>query len=261
MKKILLCAMVVLGFMACNNGVELPANDKKAMDVVTAGAIDMLGAEQANVQKAFTDAGYLQVTEGQNKISKRIAAKAPKKVLAKEEAHSVDETYIYGLPENYEQMSDEERMAYLNQLLADGKSYIEAEVSYADGKLTTVVTTYATGKRPKVNTVYTAKSSAMYSKLPSQKEMKEWMGEIAEDTTTYTDHAAFVAKVAAADSIVAYEMATGFTEYSETRMSGFYYISQWGNPGAATEEAMRKEGYTPYVYGAFQIFAFDESAN
>lgn len=261
MKKILLCAMVVLGFMACNNGVELPENDKKAMDAVTTGAIDMLGAEQANVQKAFTDAGYLQVTEGQNKISKRIAAKAPKKVLAKEEAHSVDETYIYGLPENYAQMSDEERMAYLNQLLANGKSYIEAEVSYADGKLTTMVATYATGKRAKVNTVYTAKSSAMYSKLPRQKEMKEWMGEIAEDTTTYTDHAAFVAKVAAADSIVAYEMASGFTEYSETRMSGFYYINQWGNPDAATEEAMRKEGYTPYVYGAFQIFAIDESDN
>ena len=251
MKKILLMAMVACAFMACNgNGADVPQQDKKAFDVATTGSIDLIGAEKAKVQKAYTDAGFILVSEANAKLPQRLALKAPK-VLR--EVQGDVEVYAYGMPENYEKMSDDQATAYMNKLFADGKSCITAELTFNDGVLAATMTMYMTGKRAKVNTIYTAKSDALYGKLPSDVKMRYWEGYIEGDSTEYADHSAFVAKVAAANEIQAGEYGIGIS-ISGASMSGFAYECGWYNPNAEQEAEMAKKGITtPFVQGVFAI--------
>jgi hypothetical protein len=153
--------------------------------------------------------------------------------------------YAYGIPENYNTMTEAQAMAWLNNALADGKSLMLVYTMFIDDELIVMQSVFVIKKSSEANQTFTAISEDMYKQLPSGQQNYYWMGKIENNSvkdseTEYTDHSAFVSAVAKAEGISA-------EEYGVAVFNGWAYSNTWANPTKYEEEEMIKGGLSVAV--------------
>lgn len=253
MKKILLVAMVAFAFMACNEGASVPSSDKKAVKTVTAEAPALLGETAATVDKKLQAAGYSKADGALALTAKRaIQARAPKKLPA----GLVEVLYIYNLPTDYQQMSEAEANAYITNLLDKGECLAMVVAMYVDDTLVILSTSVIAPIKEDINLLYTSNSDGLFKKLPAIDNMYTyWSGYNSSGDKEYTDHAQFVADIAAVKAVEAEEYgATVKIKNMETgEGEGFGYSCFWNNPTEEEQAEMRREEGFVSAMGGFSV--------
>ena len=262
MKKFLFVAALAVAFMACENKNEMPKQEQKALKAATVEVVDMIGeAKPADVQKTLLDAGFTKI-EAQLAMPAKCAAQAKKQMKKAVKEEGTEEIYVYGLPENFYSMSEEEQAAYMKKQLESGDGFIQVTVTYQSDVLYASATVLMTGLREKINVTYANESDALYAALPKPMtaEMGFWQGvtygpDTEEEGTQYEKHADYVAAVAAAKGIQAEEMGYSVTAATTSSYAGKAYMAFWMNPGDDEEaqQDMVEEMGAACAYGYFVV--------
>lgn len=264
MKKILLMAVAALMFVACNENGPSSA-DKKSANVVSSEAIALIGQDLAQVDKALTAAGYV-------KVNAELEKAAPARVRAMASmAASSSVLYVYGLPANINEMSEDEYDACMTKAIQDGETIAMAYVVLEDGKLVGMQTTMYLKLKSGVNKLYTDVSDKLYAQIPAEAipetplteapskfPFAMWVGAVSieaareedEDVLETTDHAEFVAKIAANTSLEAGEYAYLYTNQDG---DGWMYQTNWLNPTEEEQKEMQEEIGATIAYGWFIV--------
>ena len=260
MKKLLVLAMVAFAFLACNEGASVPSKDKKAAKAVTSQAFDLLGSDAATVDKALTDAGYVELKESN---MNGVVARALKKVRKGIKAESSAEVmYIYNLPQDYEKMTEEESTEYVKGLMDKGKCMYVVVVRYSNNKMNMLSTRVIAPLKDNINLLFTEVSDEEYKKMPEGisvegKKMQHWVAYTfsGDEEKEFTDHAEFVAAVAKAKTIGVEEEAYSVTKVNLTsgEPEGIAYYNVWSNPDEEEQESMLKENGFVAAIGAFSV--------
>lgn len=257
MKKFLLMAMVAVAFMACNeNGASVPSSDKKAVKAVTTDAVSMVGQEPAKVEKFLTSAGFTKVeaTDGIAKVSARYV-RAPKAKAAEE----VSVQYVYNLPTDYQSMDEAAGAQYVQNLLDKGECLVMVITIYKDNKLMVVSTNVFAPLKDNINLLYTQNSDGLFAQLPAPNGTTSfWQGGIRQGEKSYTDHAEYVAAIAAAKAISAEEQGYAIKNLDPAKMTaeGFGFYCLWENPDEAERAAMLKEDGIVGAMGSFSVMDY-----
>ena len=260
MKKLLVLAMVAFAFLACNEGASVPSKDKKAAKAVTSQAFDLLGSDAATVDKALTDAGYVELKESN---MNGVVARALKKVRKGIKAESSAEVmYIYNLPQDYEKMTEEESTEYVKGLMDKGKCMYVVVVRYSNNKMNMLSTRVIAPLKDNINLLFTEVSDEEYKKMPEGisvegKKMQHWAGYTfsGDEDKEFTDHAELVAAVAKAKAIEVEEEAYSVTKVNLTSgdPEGIAYYNSWTNPDEEEQESMLKENGFVAAVGSFTV--------
>ena len=260
MKKLLVLAMVAFAFLACNEGASVPSKDKKAAKAVTSQAFDLLGSDAATVDKALTDAGYVELKESN---MNGVVARALKKVRKDIKAESSAQVYIYNLPQDYEKMTEEESTEYVKGLMDKGECLYVVTVRYSNDKMAMLSTkVIAPLKDNNINLLFTEVSDEEYKKMPEGisvegKTMQQWADYTfsGDEDKEFTDHAEFVAAVAKAKVIEANEEAYSVTKVNleSGEPEGIAYYNSWINPDEEEQESMLKENGFVAAVGSFTV--------
>ena len=259
MKKLLVLAMVAFAFLACNEGASVPSKDKKAAKAVTSQAFDLLGSDAATVDKALTDAGYVELKESN---MNGVVARALKKVRKDIKAESSAQVYIYNLPQDYEKMTEEESTEYVKGLMDKGESLYVVMVRYSNDKMAMLSTRVLAPLKDNINLLFTEVSDEEYKKMPEGisvegKKMQHWAGYTfsGDEDKEFTDHAELVAAVAKAKAIEVEEEAYSVTKVNLTSgdPEGIAYYNSWTNPDEEEQESMLKENGFVAAVGSFTV--------
>ena len=260
MKKLLVLAMVAFAFLACDQGAPVPSKDKKAAKAVTSQAFDLLGSDAATVDKALTDAGYVELKESS---MNSVVARALKKVRKGIKAESSEQVmYVYNLPQDHEQMTEEEGVAYVKGLLDKGECIYVVVVMYYNNKMTLLSTQVIAPLKDNINLLFTEVSDEEYKKMPegisvAGEKMQQWVGStvIGDEEKEFTDHAELVAAVAKAKTIHVEEEAYSVTNVnlSSGAPEGIYYFNTWNNPTEEEQESdLEMNGFVSAI-GSFTV--------
>lgn len=261
MKKLFFIVAMAVAFMACENKAEMPKQEQKAMKAATVEVVDMIGtAKPADVQKTLLDAGFTKM-EAEATVPAKFVKKAKAQMKKGVKEEGVEEYYVYGLPDNFYSMTEEEQYNYMKKHIEEGDGYIEVTVSFQNDVLYASATMLITGLRDKINVSYSEESDALYAALPKPivPSAMEWQGVTYgpddDEGTEYTDHAKFVAAVAAAKGIHAEETGYSLTAVSATASAGKAYMAMWMNPGddAEAQEDMIDDLGMVCAYGYFLV--------
>ncbi len=260
MKKLLVLAMVAFAFLACNEGASVPSKDKKAAKAVTSQAFDLLGSDAATVDKALTDAGYVELKESN---MNGVVARALKKVHKGIKAESSEQVmYIYNLPQDYEKMTEEESTEYVKGLMDKGECMYVVVVRYSNDKMAMLSTRVLAPLKDNINLLFTEVSDEEYKKMPEGisvegKKMQHWAGYTfsGDEDKEFTDHAELVAAVAKAKAIEVEEEAYSVTKVNLTSgdPEGIAYYNSWTNPDEEEQESMLKENGFVAAVGSFTV--------
>ena len=259
MKKLLVLAMVAFAFLACNEGASVPSKDKKAAKAVTSQAFDLLGSDAATVDKALTDAGYVELKESN---MNGVVARALKKVRKDIKAESSAQVYIYNLPQDYEKMTEEESTEYVKGLMDKGECLYVVMVRYSNDKMAMLSTRVLAPLKDNINLLFTEVSDEEYKKMPEGisvegKKMQHWAGYTfsGDEDKEFTDHAELVAAVAKAKAIEVEEEAYSVTKVNLTSgdPEGIAYYNSWTNPDEEEQESMLKDNGFVAAVGSFTV--------
>ena len=260
MKKLLVLAMVAFAFLACNEGASVPSKDKKAAKAVTSQAFDLLGSDAATVDKALTDAGYVELKESNmNGVVARALKKVRKGIKAESSAQVM---YIYNLPQDYEKMTEEESTEYVKGLMDKGECMYVVVVRYSNDKMAILSTQVIAPLKDNINLLFTEVSDEEYKKMPEGisvegKKMQHWAGYTfsGDEDKEFTDHAELVAAVAKAKAIEVEEEAYSVTKVNLTSgdPEGIAYYNSWTNPDEEEQESMLKENGFVAAVGSFTV--------
>lgn len=251
--KNLLIAMVAFAFMACNeNGASKPANDREAIQTVVAQSSSLIGQSPEKIDKAMQKAGFTKVEDSSAKVAKHAQQ------LKDEEIEPVEVTYIYNMPANYNEMTDDE---YIKGLLQKGECYVAVFAIYIDDKLGVLTTFCRTSIEPDINLLYTVNSDELFKQLPKPSvndslTIVEWQGSIDYSDNKYDDHAQYVAALAAAGDCVAIETgaAVKVLDLLTSEGEGYGYFCYWDNPNEKKQaDQQKRDGYTS-VAGQFSVY-------
>ena len=260
MKKLLVLAMVAFAFLACDQGAPVPSKDTKAAKAVISQAFDLLGSDAATVDKALTDAGYVEVKESN---MNGVVARALKKVRKGIKAESSEQVmYVYNLPQDYAKMTKEESIAYVKGLLDKGECMCAVVVRYSNNKMTLLSTEVIAPLKDDINLLFTEVSDEEYKKMPegisvAGEKMQQWVGStvIGDEEKEFTDHAELVAAVAKAKTIHVEEEAYSVTNVnlSSDEPEGVAYFNRWINPDEEEQESMLEENGFVWAIGSFSV--------
>ena len=251
MKKILFMLMTAAIVMACNENGAVPAKDKKAVNVVTVEAVNLIGADIATTDKKLTAAGYVK-EERAVLAQKQINARFNESAVNAEENNVY---YVYNIPANHGDLAEAEGKNLLNSLLNEGKVIVFATVSYADDKVKTIGSYFYVSNSANANLLYTDISDKLYAKLPSKEKTTKlaWQAYtyMEEGSKEYDNHAEFTKAILAASQGVqanesAYAVLSGET-------IGFCYENSFSAPSPYGIKEMENAGYVPYAYANFYI--------
>ena len=259
MKKLLVLAMVAFAFLACNEGASVPSKDKKAAKAVTSQAFDLLGSDAATVDKALTDAGYVELKESN---MNGVVARALKKVRKDIKAESSAQVYIYNLPQDYEKMTEEESTEYVKGLMDKGECLYVVMVRYSNDKMAMLSTRVLAPLKDNINLLFTEVSDEEYKKMPEGisvegQKMQHWVAYTfsGDEDKEFTDHAELVAAVAKAKAIEVEEEAYSVTKVNLTSgdPEGIAYYNSWTNPDEEEQESMLKDNGFVAAVGSFTV--------
>ena len=146
MKKVLFIAALAVAFMACENKEEMPKGEQKALKTVTEDVVSMIGtADEATVDKKLVAAGFTKVDVDEAALMPRKAQPKMRKAIKAEEPVVV--AYVYGLPADYEKMTEEELEKYMKDQMNKGDGYIAVSVTYQNDVLFGTTTSLVTALR------------------------------------------------------------------------------------------------------------------
>ena len=247
MKKILLMAMVAFAFMACNgNGADAPSKDQKAIDAATVQAPSLIGQAPEAVDKALVKAGFTQADVEFAKVAKRhLPARAPQMQNAEE---PVEVVYLYNITEDIMENEDQSKsIAYVNSVLAKGDCIVIAMAMYLEDKLAGIACDVMVPMKDSCSLIYTTVSDGLFKQMPKIDNVyATWQGQVGKEM--YTDHAAFVAALAAAKAVEANEMGS----YME---KGYCYVGHWGYPDEA--EIAARQAKNEGIFAECSMFVID----
>lgn len=256
MKKIFLLALAAVGLMACNgNGASTNNADKKMLEKAGADLIGLFQADQTEVESAFKNAGFVVCGSTENNAPKHQmpAESGTKSVL-----------YVYNKPEGtwtgMEGIASEAQQRAFNEIIKAGKCYVEAKVTYVNGKFQEITGQMAVSDEiSDVNMIYLAFSNALYEKLPATENIKNWSATIkanGEDTGgkkyDYSQRAAFESAVAAAEHPFVEELANNVSQMATGAYRTLQYNTMWVNTMSADPEdaaEYRAMGFCTYARG------------
>lgn len=246
MKKMLLMAAVAVMLMACNgNGASLPSKDKKAVEKVALEALAQIGQPAATVDKALTDAGFVKA-EAPAAAPKKMKAAIQNKFKAPAD-ESVEVYYVYNIDAADMELEGDAAAAKFNSILKKGKAIIVAYVVYYNDKVVMIGSETMVAAKSGQYKLYTDVSDAWYAKIPADAMYKQWEGGTTKKD--YTDHAEFVADIAAAtEGIEADEVGYAITKMDMTTgaMEGFVYDGMWVDPDEEVKKQEAQNGFDPY---------------
>jgi len=279
MKKVLFLAMMALALVACeeksNGGGGGGSSDggsssggnsatSAALAAATADIVTQIGSDEATVEKNLLAAGYTKM-KGQFSAPARMM---PKKALkAQAESDEVMIEFAYNVPENYNEMTEEEGMAWLNKTLKSNTQIIFLELTFVDDMLRASSSNFITGIHSGISKLYTSTSDELYKELSSEAK-QNWHGIIVDaeamnnesfeeegSMKQFTDHAEFVAAINAGKELVAEETAQNITSMTEEEIVGFFYAAGWVYPDENMQKEMMEESglEVPYAYGSFNV--------
>lgn len=269
MKKILIVAIVAIGIMACEkNGPSTPEKEKEVFKSVTVDAIALIGQDQAAIEKRLADAGFCKVTDTEyyNMItfepeySARLST--GKQMNMQEDADISEAVYYYGIPDKFFQQDKKDIVAYLDKLLADGKSFSVARVIYKDGKMLKIYGGFCPVLNEKPYQLYSETSSELFKCLPSAESNRFWKGWIGTEHSgnpqyvieDYKEHTKYL-EVIASDAAIVNAAEHGYS-ISEDSANGenFFYQLLWQNTTEDMKAEMRKSGFSHYyMYHSFAV--------
>ena len=245
MKKILLFALAAVTLMACNGngGSSAPSKDKKAYATVTSNAKSLFGKSVADVTNVLEDNGYIKA-KGELGKARRL-----NKPAIKAEAEPVEVYFIYGVPENYNEMTPEEGAQWEKDHLKQGGGYIIAIAVFVDGKCVAFYTTSMYGISTDIASIYFTTSDDLYEQLPEKDKALslEYQGVIAKeehdsDPALYTEHAKYVTdvkkKIDEGAGLYTYEMAVAIISQD---LDGSFYTNILALPTEAEKAEMEKQ--------------------
>lgn len=247
MKKFLFVAALAIAFVACNqNEAGTPNGDKKAIAAASVDAAALVGQAPAAVDKALKAAGYtkLEVPAEEAKLPK-FAGKFKAPQFKAEDENATYEYYGYGVPGT---VMDDATEAKLYEQVKNGKSIVVVMVMYVEDKMYMIETSYMTGLAKDVNLIYTETSDKLYKLIPENAAQTMWQGYIGE--TAYKAQTEYVAAIAAAEAVEAYETGAALLTMDPT---GFVYVGMWVNPDEETQAEMQKTYGVAYVLGQFMV--------
>ncbi len=192
--------MAAFAFVACNqNDPDAPnRKDQKAVSVVVP-AFDWIRADLATVDKKLTALGYVKA-ESEAKVPAKMNV-----MRSKKEEEEPTALYLYGLPENFNKMSEEEVNRTMVEALGSGKTVIQIKV-FADrnNKLISMEEQAYFGQ-PKPHDLFVNISNQLYAKIPAgtlasdNYPYSEWEGLFSDDPDKeplpVKDHAELIEKM------------------------------------------------------------------
>ena len=212
------------------------------------------------MDKALTDAGYVELKESS---MNSVVARALKKVRKGIKAESSEQgMYVYKLPQDHEQMTEEEGVAYIKGLLDKGECMYVVVVMYYNNKMTLLSTQVIAPLKDNINLLFTEVSDEEYKKMPegisvAGEKMQQLVGStvIGYKEKEYTDHAELVAAVAKAKTIHVEEHASSVTNVnlSSDEPEGIVYFNTWINPDEEEQESMLEENGFVWAIGSFSV--------
>ena len=192
-----------------------------------------------------------------------VVARALKKVRKGIKAESSEQVmYVYNLPQDHEQMTEEEGVAYIKGLLDKGECMYVVVVMYYNNKMTLLSTQVIAPLKDNINLLFTEVSDEEYKKMPegisvAGEKMQQWVGStvIGYEEKEYTDHAELVAAVAKAKTIHVEEEAYSVTNVnlSSDEPEGVAYFNRWINPDEEEQESMLEENGFVWAIGSFSV--------
>ncbi len=265
MKKYFFLAMAAVLCVACNqNEASVPAKDKAAVKTTTAEAAKLLNQPSADVDKRLVAAGYVKIENSvADAVAERTAAPARKASNPFEEefTDAVIETYLYNLPEQYTAFMDfkeedtpkldEDTKKYVEETLGGNSCIVLVVTFYVDDALVALSTNVVAPIANNINTLFTQCSDGLYSQLNGTS--KVWEATVGDEK--FSDHAAFTAKVAAAQAVYAQENAYSYTvDLGQLEANGFAYYNMWTNP---TDEQIAQQQEESGLNVAFAMGSFN----
>ena len=260
MKKFFIMAIAALAMIACNsNDPNGPSSkEQKAMKLAASGAVDMLGKDQASVEKQLTAAGFVKMDDAVKLPMKR----QPLRKVKGQKAEGASVTYIY--PAEAVEMGEDA----MPKFMTDGNTVVGATVMYnEDGKMVAIETiSYVGAAQPKSSFINL--SNALYDKIPSGSignqtsfPMAMWKGYFSDnmevEPVEVEDHATLIAKVKAADMVISEEGAQVVKSYSEEAIDGFVYSAAFVVPDEEAKAEMVKEVGFAYAYAMTYVADMD----
>lgn len=231
----------------------MSGKDKTAVNVATSTTAKMIGDSRTKVEKAITNAGFVEINPGSDILG--LPARAPKKAPAVKKDGTVTLTYVYGV-------SDGATEKEMIQALKDGQCVILLEAMFHGSIFTGSSVMFIVGKTPTVNSTFIYTSNQLFSALPGGM-MSNWEGKTADSAAEidaggieHENHASFVAKINASQEIAAVEGGSGITnmDYTTGEYEGFGYYLAWINP---SEEEFYESDFsyigTPVAVGEYFV--------
>lgn len=272
MKKILIVAMVAVGFIACEkNWPNTPEKEKEVFMTVTVNAIALIGQDQVAIENKLSDAGFVKVTDTgyYNMITFEpvypadLPANAQIRHETQEDKNISQVVYYCGIPDKFFQQDKKNIVAYLDKLLADGKSFSIARVSYKDGKLFKIQGNFCPVLTEKPYQIYSETSAELFKRLPlgeSNRFWKGWIGTLHPESPQYTideynDHAHYIDVIVSDPSVMnAAEYGYTASETDSESSDAFFYQILWQNTTEDMKAEMRKSGFSHYyMYHSFAV--------
>ena len=250
MKKLMYLAMAAVLLMACdpNGRVDVPGNDKKALNQSAAKALTMIGGSATQVDKDLLNLGFTKTI-----LMEGAPARFNQPAMAQTTPEPPLEGMVYYLlnvPSKFLVTRGEERRDVISEIVDSKHAGIVIAALYGDNKLQQFNgSVFANADIKGVNNLYVGLSNAMYAGLPSKAERLSWSGFIGQSGETRYEQRADFEKALA--SFEAGEASEGSIFLDESKK--VYYSIAWYAPDSEERKSIEKEGVLPFCEGIFSV--------
>lgn len=256
MKKLMYLAMAAVLLMACdpNGRVDVPGNDKKALNQSAAKALTMIGGSATQVDKDLLNLGFTKtiLMEG-----------APVRFNQPAMAQTTPEPplegrvyYLLNVPSRWLVMSsDDEMHALINELVESKRVGIIIQVEYYDGKLNSASCQVMVNADVKgVNNLFAGASRSLYGGMPKDAKINRYEAYVQneqseEKEASFNKREDFDAALASLEIGYARENCR-----FEADGKGAFYTISWSVLDSETRKEYENKGVLPFCAGSFSIF-------
>ena len=252
MKKLMYLAMAAVLLMACdpNGRVDVPGNDKKALNQSASKALTMIGGSATQVDNDLLKLGFTRTIMMQGAPARfnqpAMAQTTPEPPLEGEVY------YLLNVPTKYLVTRVGEERDVINEIVDSKHAGIVIAALYGDNKLQQFNgSVFANADIKGVNNLYVGLSNAMNAALPSDAEVLGWLAVIAQNGTgpSYEKRADFETALA---SFEAGEISESCTFTIGTKKVN--YSLTWGAPDSEMRKSLEEDGFVPYCMGTFGVY-------
>lgn len=230
--------MAAVLLMACdpNGRVDVPGNDKKALNQSASKALSLIGEDAQLMDSELMKLGFTKtipvedVNAGEPKLDGAVY-------------------YLLNVPSKFLVVKEDEERDVINEIVGSKHAGIAIAAIYEDNKLELIRGKVFVGADVKgVNNLYVGLSNAMYSGLPREAEIIGYTALIYGQKDRYEKRADFETAFA---SFVTGQVSESCVLATGTKK--VYYQLVWGAPDDKMRKTLEEEGTLPYCEGIFEV--------